>query len=142
MVVADQQEWFITIGKLLSISNVILRKFKIHYNSQQQVVTHMNDFNIHFSCFWFISSFSLWVKNGSYNDMQTTDCLSLCILLRLRFQTAVKASSVHMMFHFDCISKRSDILIDMRRHLISGSVYMIFYHPRWNFISAKMTAMK
>ena len=82
MVLADQQEWFITIGKLLSISNVILRKFKIHYNSQQQVVTHMNDFNIHFSCFWFISSFSLWVKNGSYNDMQTTDCLSLCTLLR------------------------------------------------------------
>ena len=30
----------------------------------------------------------------------------------------------------------------MCRHFISGSVYMIFYHPKWNFISLKMTDMK
>ena len=45
-------------------------------------------------------------------------------------------------FHFDCISKRPDILMDMCRHFISGSVYMIFYHPEWNFISVKTTDMK
>ena len=44
----------------------------------------------------------------------------------LRFQTSVKASSVHMKFHFGCISKRHDILMVMCRHFISGSVYMIF----------------
>ena len=60
----------------------------------------------------------------------------------LRFQTGVKTSSVHMKFHFGCISKRPYILMDMRRHFISGSVYMIFYHPKWNFISVKMTDMK
>ena len=60
----------------------------------------------------------------------------------LRFQTGVKTSSVHMKFHFGCISKRPDILMDMCRHFISGSVYMIFYHPKWNFISVKMTDMK
>ena len=27
-------------------------------------------------------------------------------------------------------------------HFISGSIYMIFYHPKWNFISAKVTDMK
>ena len=46
----------------------------------------------------------------------------------LRFQTGVKTSSVHMKFRFGCISKRPDILMDMCRHFISGSVYMIFYH--------------
>ena len=60
----------------------------------------------------------------------------------LRFQTDLKTSSAHMKFHFDCTSKRPDILMDMRRHFISGSVYMIFYHPKWNFISVKMTDMK
>ena len=35
-----------------------------------------------------------------------------------------------------------DILLDMCRHFISGGVYMIFYHPKWNFISLKMTDMK
>ena len=62
--------------------------------------------------------------------------------ISLRFQTGVKASSVHMKFHFDCILKQPDILMDMCRHFISGSVYMIFYHPKWNFISVKMTDMK
>ena len=33
-------------------------------------------------------------------------------------------------FHFDCISKRPDILMDMCRHFISGSVYMILNHPK------------
>ena len=28
------------------------------------------------------------------------------------------------------------------RHLISDSVYIIFYYPKWNFISVKMTDMK
>ena len=51
----------------------------------------------------------------------------------LRFQTGVKTSSVHMKFH---------IFMDMCRHFISGSVHMIFYHPKWNFISVKMTDMK
>ena len=60
----------------------------------------------------------------------------------MRFQTGVKTSSVHMKFHFGCISKRPDILMDMCRHFISGSVYTIFYHPKWNFISVKMTDMK
>ena len=59
------------------------------------------------------------------------------------FKTGVKTSSVHMKFHFSCISKRPDILMDMcSRHFISGNVYTIFYHPKWNFISVKMTDMK
>ena len=60
----------------------------------------------------------------------------------LRFQTGVKTSSVHIKFHFGCISKRSNILMDMGSHFISGSVYIIFYHLKWNFISIKMTDMK
>ena len=35
-------------------------------------------------------------------------------------------------FHFGCISKRFDILINMRRHFNSGSVYMKLYHPKYN----------
>ena len=31
---------------------------------------------------------------------------------------------------------------DICRHFISGSVYMIFYHPKWSFISVKMADMK
>ena len=59
------------------------------------------------------------------------------------FKTGVKRSSVHMKFHFSCISKRPNILMDMcSRHFISGNVYTIFYHPKWNFISVKMTHMK
>ena len=60
----------------------------------------------------------------------------------LRFWTGVKTSSVHMKFHFGWISKRPDILMDMCRHFISGSVYIIFYHPIWNFISVKVTDIK
>ena len=60
----------------------------------------------------------------------------------MRFQTSVKASSVHMKFRFGCISKRPHILMDMCRHFISGSVYIICYYPKWNFISVKMTDMK
>ena len=60
----------------------------------------------------------------------------------LRFQTDVKTSSVHMKLHFGCISKRTNILMDMCRHLISGNAYMIFYHLKWNFIFVKMTDMK
>ena len=30
----------------------------------------------------------------------------------------------------------------MCRHFISGSVYMIVYHPEWNLVSLKMTGMK
>ena len=59
----------------------------------------------------------------------------------LRFQTDVKTSHVHIKFHFSCISKWPNILTDMCRHFISGSVH-IFYHPKWNFISVKMTDMK
>ena len=32
--------------------------------------------------------------------------------------------------------------MDMCRHFILGSAYMIFYHPKWNFIFVKMTNMK
>ena len=45
-------------------------------------------------------------------------------------------------FHFGCISKCPDILMNMCRHFISGGVYIIFYYPKWNFISVKMTNMK
>ena len=58
----------------------------------------------------------------------------------MRFQTSVKTSSLLMTFHLSCISKQPNILMDMWRHFISGSVYMIFYHSKWNFISVKMTA--
>ena len=47
-----------------------------------------------------------------------------------------------MKFHFSCISKWPNILMDMSRHFISDSAYMIFYHKKWNFISVKMTDMK
>ena len=60
----------------------------------------------------------------------------------LRFQTGMKTSSVQMKFHFGCISEQPDILMFMCRLFISGSVYMIFYHRKWNFISVKMTDMK
>ena len=56
--------------------------------------------------------------------------------------TGLKASSVHMKFHFGWISKRSDILMEMHRHFYWGIVYMIFYHAKWNFISVKVTDMK
>ena len=58
----------------------------------------------------------------------------------LKFQTSVKTNSVYMKFHF--ISKGPNILMDMCRLFISASVYMIFYHPKCNFISVKMTNMK
>ena len=54
----------------------------------------------------------------------------------------MKTSFVHMKFHVGCISKGPNILIDMCKHFISGSVYMIFYHPKWNFISVKVTDVK
>ena len=60
----------------------------------------------------------------------------------LRFQAGVKTSSVHMKFHFGCISKWPDILMEMCSHLISGGVYMIFYHSKWKFIFVKMTDME
>ena len=60
----------------------------------------------------------------------------------LRFQTSVKTSSVHMQFHFGCISKWPKSLMDMYRHFISDSTYMILYQPKWNFISVKVTDMK
>ena len=60
----------------------------------------------------------------------------------LRFQTGLKTSSVHMKFHFSCISKRPDILMDMCRHFFSGSVHMIFDRLKWNVSSVKTTDMK
>ena len=44
----------------------------------------------------------------------------------LRFQTDVKTSSVHMKFHFGCISKRPNVLTDKCRHFISGSILSSF----------------
>ena len=61
---------------------------------------------------------------------------------RFEISNRRETSSVHMKFRFGWISKRPDILMDMCRHFISGSVYMTFYHPKWNFISVKMTDMK
>ena len=60
----------------------------------------------------------------------------------LRFQTGMKTSSVHMKFHFSCILKQPNILMDMCRQFILGGVYIIFYYPKWNFISVKMTNIK
>ena len=37
---------------------------------------------------------------------------------------------------------QNNILTGMRRYFTSGSVYIIFYHLKWNFVSDKMTAMK
>ena len=59
----------------------------------------------------------------------------------MKFQTGMKTSSVNMKFHFGCISKRPNILMDMCRHFISVSVYMIFYHTIWT-LCFKMTNMK
>ena len=41
------------------------------------------------------------------------------------FKPAWKQVQVYMTFHFDCILKRPDIFMDMSRHFISGSVYII-----------------
>ena len=38
--------------------------------------------------------------------------------------------------------KKTNILMNMSRHFISGNVYMIFYHLQWNFIFVKMINMK
>ena len=35
-----------------------------------------------------------------------------------------------------------NILMHMCRQYILGGVYVIFYHPKWSFISVKMTDMK
>ena len=43
---------------------------------------------------------------------------------------------------FRCISKRPNILIDVRRYFISGSVYVIFCHQKWNSVTFKMTDKK
>ena len=49
-------------------------------------------------------------------------------LTGLRFQTGVKIGFVYMKFHFDYISKRPNILMDMWWHFISGIVYMMKFH--------------
>ena len=75
-----------------------------------------------------------------YRVHEKLDC---CILEYVHMRgNGVKTSSFHMKFHFGCISKRPDILMDMCRHFISDSVYMIFYHKKRNFISVKMMNMK
>ena len=61
---------------------------------------------------------------------------------RFEISNRREKGSLHMKFHFSCISKRPEIFMDMCRHSFSGSVYIIFYHPKWNFISVKMTDMK
>ena len=53
----------------------------------------------------------------------------------LRFQTDVKTSSAHIKFHFSCISKRPNILMNMRRYFISGSVYVIITRNEISFLS-------
>ena len=53
-----------------------------------------------------------------------------------------KFCSHEVLFHFGCISKQLNVLMDMCRHFISDSLYMIFYHKKLNFISVKMTDMK
>ena len=74
-----------------------------------------------------------------YRVHEKLDC---CILEYVHMRgNGVKTSSFHMKFHFGCISKRPDILMDMCRHFISDSVYMIFFHKKWNFISVKIPAL-
>ena len=53
-----------------------------------------------------------------------------------------KFCSHEVLFHFGYISKQLNVLMDMCRHFISDSLYMIFYHKKLNFISVKMTDMK
>ena len=53
-----------------------------------------------------------------------------------------KFCSHEVLFHFGCISKQLNVLMDMCRHFISDSLYMIFYQKKLNFISVKMTDMK
>ena len=61
-----------------------------------------------------------------------------------RFETSNQRESnfcsqeVSFRLHF----KTTRYFMDMCRHFISGSVYIIFYQPKWNFISVKMTDMK
>ena len=55
----------------------------------------------------------------------------------LGFQTSVKTSSVHMQFHLGCILKRPDIFIDICRHFISGSVYIIITRREISFLSKR-----
>ena len=61
---------------------------------------------------------------------------------RFEISNRREKGSLHMKFHFSCISKRPEIFMDMCRHSFSGSVHIIFYHPKWNFISVKMTDTK
>ena len=89
---------------------------------------------VNFSKTYFIQSF-MYLRVRSHERRNE-------LITGLRFQTGVKTSYVHMKFHFGCISKRPNILIDTRTHFISGSVYMILYRPKWNFISVKMTDRK
>ena len=49
---------------------------------------------------------------------------------RFQISNRHENKSVHMGFHFGFISKRPNILMDMRRHVMSGSVNMIFYDPK------------
>ena len=65
-------------------------------------------------CYW-----NAWSKSSFTSEAKWTHT-------GLKFQTGVKISSVHMKFHFGFISKRPNILMDMCRHFISGSVSLIF----------------
>ena len=60
-----------------------------------------------------------------------------------RLEKKFCSHAISFRLHFKPISKaRSDSLMDICRHFILGGVYMIFYHPKWNFFSVKMTDMK
>ena len=84
---------------------------------------------------------NIFVLRGVFFRVRSHDRRNELILV-WDFKPAWKQVLFTWMFHFGCVSKRPDILMDMCRHFISGSVYIIFYQPKWNFISVKMTDMK
>ena len=84
---------------------------------------------------------NIFVLRGVFFRVRLHDRRNELILVS-DFKPAWKQVLFTWMSHFGCVSKRPDILMDMCRQFISGSAYMIFYQPKWNFISVKMTDMK
>ena len=67
----------------------------------------------------------------------------------LRFQTGVKTGSVHMRFHFGCISKRPDILMDIsfrvvltRYFVTRDKILSLSNWAIWIFKASKKLSLK
>ena len=116
----------------------IIKRKKQKWTTLTRKVCHSSNFKTPIKSF--INDSLL--KNLAYTSIDTFTWEVKWTHTGLRFQTSVKTSSVHMKFHFGYISKRYDILMNLCRHFIPGSIYMIFFHPKWNFIPVKMTNMK